>query len=57
MTINDNPNNIFSLNMASSRRRLLGNGYQIIAVDSKTFKIVLDDSTSANSYTVNINKP
>lgn len=54
ITVNGDPNTIFGLQL-NSRRRLLGAGYTIVVVDSKTIKIILDNSMDASSYTVRIN--
>lgn len=61
VALNGDPNQIFSLQQRTARRvltrRMLGTGYQIIVVDSKTIKIVMDSSMNSTSYTVNINQP
>ena len=60
VTLNGDPNQIFSLQQKTARlliRRMLGIGYQIIVVDSKTIKIVMDSSMNSTVYTVNINQP
>lgn len=56
ITLNGDPNDIFALETVS-RRRLLAAGYRIIVVDSKTIKIVIEDSSNSSSYTVKIVKP
>ena len=56
ITLNGDPNDIFALESVS-RRRLLAAGYRIIVVDSKTIKIVIEDSSNSSSYTVKIVKP
>lgn len=59
ITLTGDPNSIFSLQQRTSRmrRRFLGTGYQIIVIDSKTIKIVLDSSMNSSVYTVNIDQP